>query len=144
MKKGIFLLLACFCSIISFAQNQVKNHLLQIVFTSDAHYGISRKEFRGDSNVAAHIVNHAMIEKINDLPNTLFPHDKGVDAGKKITSIDYLIEGGDIANRMEIPDQSDATSWRQFCSDYMNGITLTNHSGKKTDLLIIPVSYTHL
>ncbi len=138
MKKGIFLLLVCFCSIISFAQNQVKNHLLQIVFTSDAHYGISRKEFRGDSNVAAYVVNHAVIEKINDLPHTFFPHDKGVDAGKPIRAIDYVIEGGDIANRMEIPDQSDAASWRQFCSDYMNGITLTNHSGKRTELLIIP------
>lgn len=138
MIKGIFLLLACFCSIISFAQEPAKNHLLQIVFTSDAHYGINRKEFRGDSNVAAHIVNHAMIEKINHLPNTLFPHDKGVDAGNPIQAIDYVIEGGDIANRMEIPDQSDATSWRQFCSDYINGITLRDHHKKRTQILLIP------
>ena len=71
---------------------------------------------------------------MNNLPNTSFPRDKGVDAGKKITSIDYLVEGGDIANRMEIPDQSDAISWRQFCSDYINGITLTGHDQKRATL----------
>ena len=111
---------------------------MQLVFTSDAHYGISRKEFRGDSNVAAHVVNQAMIQKINHLPGTPFPNDKGVDAGKPIRAIDYVIEGGDIANRMEIPDQSDATSWRQFCSDYINGLKVTNHYGKRTGLLIVP------
>lgn len=138
MKKGIFLLLICFCSRTLFAQRPIKDHLLQIVFTSDAHYGITRKEFRGDTNVAAHLVNHAMIQKMNDLPNILFPYDKGVDAGKKIKAIDYVIEGGDIANRMEIHDQIDAVSWRQFCSDYINSITLKNHSGKATKLFIVP------
>jgi len=121
-----------------FAQRPIKDDLLQIVFTSDAHYGITRKEFRGDTNVAAHLVNHAMIQKINDLPNILFPYDKGVDAGKKIKAIDYVIEGGDIANRMEVHDQSDAASWRQFCSDYINGLTLTNHYGKRTKIFIVP------
>lgn len=136
-KKGFFLLLLMFSGSSIFAQ-ATNNHLLQIVFTSDAHYGISRPNFRGDSNVASHVVNQAMIQKINHLPGTTFPNDNGVGHGKKIKAVDYLIEGGDIANRMEIPDQSDAASWKQFCSDYMNGLTLTNHNGKRTQLLIIP------
>ncbi len=125
-------------SVSIFAQATANRHLLQIVFTSDAHYGISRKNFRGDSNVASHVVNEAMIEKINHLPGTIIPDDNGVDKGKKIKAIDYVIEGGDIANRMEIPDQSDAESWKQFCSDYFNGITLRDHNNKRTRLLIIP------
>ena len=72
------------------------------------------------------------------LPSLKLPHDSGINAGKIVGPIDYLIEGGDVANRMEIPHQSDAASWRQFCSDYLNGITLTNHYGKRTELFIIP------
>ncbi len=35
-------------------------------------------------------------------------------------------------------DQSDAESWKQFCSDYINGLTLTDKSGQKTKLFLIP------
>ncbi|HEY5406310.1 MAG TPA: metallophosphoesterase [Ginsengibacter sp.] len=139
MKNGYFVLLLLFFGNGIFAQNSSDySHFIQIVFTSDAHYGITRKKFRGDSNVEAHVVNRAMIQKINNLPGTSFPNDKGVDPGKKIRAIDYVIEGGDIANRMEIHDQSDAASWKQFCSDYINGITLTDHHGKRTKIFIIP------
>lgn len=134
----IFLMLFCFCSKVSVAQKPLEDHLLQIVFTSDAHYGITRKKFRGDTNVAAHVVNLAMIQKINNLPGTRFPDDKGVDAGKKIKTIDYVIEGGDIANRMEIPHQSATISWAQFDTDYVKGIKLKNRLGAKTQLLIVP------
>lgn len=36
--------------------------IINMVFSSDAHYGISRTKFRGDSNVSSHIVNAAMIQ----------------------------------------------------------------------------------
>ncbi|BAU52796.1 metallophosphoesterase family protein [Mucilaginibacter gotjawali] len=118
---------------------QAKNaSTIELIFTSDAHFGISRKAFRGDSNVISEKVNKAMVAQMNSLPGLTFPADNGVDAGKKIDGIDYLIEGGDIANRMEIPIQSAATSFAQFSETYFNGITLKGHDQKPTQFLIVP------
>jgi predicted MPP superfamily phosphohydrolase len=111
---------------------------LNIVFTSDAHFGITRKAFMGDTNVNAIIVNAAMIKKINKLPGLMLPNDHGVEAGKPIGAVDYVIETGDIANRMEVPIQSAATSWSQFSEEYLNGITLKNHLQKPIQFLIAP------
>ena len=112
--------------------------LVNIVFTSDAHYGISRAKFRGDTNVAGYLVNQTMVNQINTLPNLILPADSGLNGGKKTGGIDYLIEGGDIANRMEIPIQSAATSWAQFEATYLHQLKLTAHDGKPAKLLIIP------
>ena len=120
------------------AQVKNKGHLLQIIFTSDAHYGITRKTFRGQTDVSGHAVNAAMIEKINTLPNTYLPADTGLNAGNITGHIDYIIEGGDIANRMEIPNQSAAASWAQFDTDYIKGIHLNGQYGRQAKLLIIP------
>lgn len=111
---------------------------IEMIFTSDAHFGITRKAFRGDSNVISDRVNKAMIAQMNSLPALTFPADNGVDAGKKISAIDYLIEGGDIANRMEIPIQSAAKSWAQFSEAYFKGIKLNGHDGQPTRFLIVP------
>jgi Calcineurin-like phosphoesterase len=111
---------------------------VEILFTSDAHFGIARKAFRGDSNVKSPVVNAAMISKMNALPGQSFPVDSGVNAGQTITGIDYLIQGGDIANRMEIPIQSAAVSWAQFEATYMAGLKLKGHDGKPTSFIIIP------
>src|ERR1700748_2944319 len=73
---------------------------INMVYTSDAHYAITRKNFQGDTNVNAKVVNAAMIKKINSVPALLLPNDGGIGAGKKVTAIDYLIQTGDIANRM--------------------------------------------
>src|ERR1700758_5400423 len=81
---------------IGFSQKQTGN-IINIVFTSDAHYGIIRAKFRGDTNVISHTVNVAMISQINTLPSLTLPEDNGIGAGKKIAAVDYLIETGDIS-----------------------------------------------
>lgn len=131
------LLLTLFVFIVAPAVGLAQN-TIQIVFTSDAHYGIARKKFQGDTSVNARIVNAAMIRKINTVPALTLPADGGVGAGKKVRAVDYLIQTGDIANRMEIPYQSAASSWRQFEADYMNSVTLTDHEHKKVTLLLAP------
>ncbi len=138
MKKWIYILPLCFFYSGVAAQKSAKNGVLQIVFTSDAHFGIHRQEFRGDSNVSANIVNKAMVKKINTLPGSTLPADGGVGAGKKINFIDYVVEGGDIANRMEVNDQPAAKSWAQFQEDYIDGIHVKDHYGKRATLFMIP------
>jgi hypothetical protein len=69
-------------------------HLIQIVFTSDIHYGITRHSFDGDNNVDAHTVNMRMVEKMNRLPSLLLPTDKGVNAGQKVGAVDYVMISG--------------------------------------------------
>src|SRR5689334_15483226 len=74
--------------------------VINMVFSSDAHYGISRKSFRGDSNVTGTVVNAAMIKQINSLPGAEIPNDGGVNAGNTVGPIDFIVQAGDIANRM--------------------------------------------
>jgi predicted MPP superfamily phosphohydrolase len=121
-----------FCPVIAWCQN------VQIVFTSDAHYGITRQQFRGDTAVAGHIVNAALVKQINTLPAMVLPADGGINAGNTVGGIDYVIEGGDIANRMEIPIQSAAISWSQFETDYMKSLNIKGHDGKPATLLMVP------
>ncbi|MDQ0105343.1 putative MPP superfamily phosphohydrolase [Chitinophaga terrae (ex Kim and Jung 2007)] len=113
---------------------------VQFVFTSDAHYGITRAAFQGKTNVDAHTVNAAMIAKINGLPEVTLPSDGGLNAGQKIGSIDYLFEGGDIANRMEVSAkvQTAATSWEQFKTDYLQNLTIKNKKNQKAEVLMVP------
>jgi len=111
---------------------------IQMVFSSDAHYALKRKNFQGDTNVDAHLVNAAMIKKINTVPGLLLPADGGIGAGKNVGAVDYLIQTGDIANRMEIPYQSAAASWSQFEVDYMQSVALKDHHNKPATLLLAP------
>ena len=137
MRACLFFI-SFFCSVtLATAQNN-NGTILQFIFTSDAHYGIVRPSFRGQENVTGKNVNMAMLQKINSLPTAVFPEDGGVAAGKTTGPIDFIVEGGDIANRMEIPIQAATTSWQQFEADYLHKITLTDHSGKPVPLLIIP------
>jgi hypothetical protein len=111
---------------------------IEMVFTSDAHYAITRKKFHGDSSVDAHVVNAAMIRRINMVPGLLLPADGGIAAGQTVGAVDYLIQTGDIANRMEVPYQSAAASWAQFTTDYMQSVTLTGRDSKPAKLLLAP------
>lgn len=113
---------------------------IQFIFTSDAHYGITRPAFRGQTNVDAHVVNAAMVAQMNTLPSITLPADSGVNAGKLIGSVDYLFEGGDIANRMETSAtvQTAAASWEQFKTDYLTNLTLKNQQGGKMALMLVP------
>ena len=112
--------------------------VINIIFTSDAHYGITRAKFRGDTAVPGFKVNAAMVSQFNTVPDLTLPPDGGINAGKKAGAVDYVIEGGDIANRMEPPVQSAAISWSQFENEYMHHIKLTGHDGAPSKLLMVP------
>ncbi len=116
----------------------VLSQTIQMVFTSDAHYGITRAKFRGDTAVASYIVNAALIKQVNNLPNSMIPTDGGINSGKLVGGIDYVVEGGDIANRMEAPIQSAAASWAQFVNDYMGSLNVKGHDGKPAQLFMVP------
>jgi hypothetical protein len=115
---------------------------IQFIFTSDAHYGLTRPAFQGGVDVDAHIVNAAMIAQINTLPGVLLPTDGGLRAGQPVGAVDFLEESGDIANRSEIVGaraiQSAAVSWRQFETDYIRGLTLKDHLGRTAQIFIVP------
>ena len=102
---------------------------IQFIFTSDAHYGLRRTEFRGRTNVDSRTVNRAMVAQINGLPHEVGP-------------IDFIVEGGDIANREEGEGpsaiQPAALSWAQFENDYFRGLTLTTRTGAMSPLYVVP------
>lgn len=57
---------------------------VRFVFTSDAHYGLTRTHFRGADDVSATVVNRALVEAVN-----------------RTGPLDFVVEGGDVANREE-------------------------------------------
>jgi hypothetical protein len=98
---------------------------VRFVFTADAHYGVTRSHFRGHDRVDARVVNAAMVEAINQLG-----------------PLDFVAQGGDLANRQEVtelgPIQSAATSWAQFSHDYIDGLRVTTTAGRRTPLYVVP------
>lgn len=116
--------------------------LVQFIFTSDAHYGLTRPTFRGRVAVDAHEVNAAMVEAVNALGSMSFPDDGGVGAAEPIGPVDFLAEGGDIANRMELDYgrqiQTATESFAQFKADYIDGIRLHDHHGLRTPVYAVP------
>jgi len=111
--------------------------IAQIVFTSDQHYGLTRS-FRGTPNTDASTVNKELVKQINSLVTTSFPNDGGLNAGKTISYIDYVVVTGDITTREVSPVQSATASWAQFTNDYINGITLKNQINSKVEFLLTP------
>lgn len=115
---------------------------IQFVFTSDAHYGLTRRAFRGHTHVDASTVNRALVAGINALPNLSFPDDGGVRGGSTVGSLDFLVEGGDVANREEVEDgvaiQAAAESWAQFERDYLQGVKTVNADGAPTTVFVVP------
>ncbi|MFA6580249.1 MAG: metallophosphoesterase [Paludibacter sp.] len=118
----------------SIAQLSDTDHISQIVFTSDLHYGLKRA-FRGKV-VDANVVNEAMVSQINLLPEAVFPQDKGINAGRKVGFIDYVAINGDISNRQQSGIQSASVSWNQFETDYLKGIHLKNKKNNEAEFLL--------
>ena len=116
--------------------------VIQIVYTSDQHYGITRKAFRGEKQVSAIKVNAALVESINKLPGLVLPPDGGVMSGKSVGWIDYVISTGDIANRMEgTRDKAPMTAtecWKVFMQQYGEGLTVKDKEGRPAELLAVP------
>ncbi len=130
-------LLIIFSSTAAYCQD-TKSGIVNIIFTADPHYGLTRAEFKGHKNVASYIVNAAMIANINAVPSLTLPADSGAGAGNKVGAVDYLIEGGDIANRMEDQIQTATASWAQFKKDYIHDLKLIGSNGKPAELLLMP------
>ena len=140
MRRGfIFFLSLVLVSTFLWAQSPAE---VQFIFTSDSHYGITRPSFRGAANVDAHTVNAAMVAGINQLAHAVFPSDGGLRAAGPVGPVDFLVDGGDIANREEVAGdtaiQSAAASWSQFRTDYLNGLTLLDHAGRRTPVYAVP------
>jgi hypothetical protein len=88
------------------------------------------------------VVNAGLVAAINQLPSLTFPTDGGLRAGLPIGSVDFVAQGGDIANRSEADGakviQSAARSWSQFVDDYANGLTVRDHTGARAPLFVVP------
>jgi Calcineurin-like phosphoesterase len=114
---------------------------IQFVFTSDAHYGIARASFRGATAVPAQVVNRALVQRINAVGQTRFPEDGGLQGGRPVGAIDFVVEGGDIANREEGVGaeaiQPASRSWAQFIADYGQGLKLEDQHGKPAPLFVV-------
>ncbi|GFE61946.1 metallophosphoesterase [Geobacter sp. AOG2] len=114
----------------------------QMIFTSDAHYGIKRPAagfFNGYSS--GYQVNGAMVSVMNTISDVTTPcGDSGLNACQSVGPVDFIVEGGDIANRSEgaTGNQTAATSWSQFKADYIDGLTLRNKYGRQSSLFLIP------
>ena len=133
MRKLFF-----FCFALSALSGVAQDSLLQFVFTSDVHYGITRLHFRGADKVPSTMVNRAMIRAINELPGLALPQDGGTGSGERVGHLDGILITGDIANREEKGIQSAARSWGQFEADYDRLLKTTNGGGQPTPLLLGP------
>lgn len=109
--------------------------VLQFVYTSDAHYGITRKKFQGNTNVNATAVNQVLINKLNLLPTFSIPKDGGVNAGNVVGAVEFVANTGDFCNRYESNVGSVASSWESFLAQYINGITLKKRDGSRAEVL---------
>ena len=135
---SLLLLISTSCKKDSTVDSTTSN-IIQFVYSSDAHFGITRATFQGVANVNASVVNAKLVEKVNTLPTLTIPLDNGVNAGKTVGGIDYFINTGDFSNREESSSsiQSASTSWGQFSTTYINGLTLKNGSNLKTPMLLV-------
>lgn len=141
MKNHSFqcLLILLFVSLISKGYSQEKSdRYLHIIYASDMHFGINKKEFRGSKNVSSKKVNQAMVATMNHLPKQNFPNDSGVQARDAISYIDYLFITGDVANRMQPPVQKAKNSWQQFQQVYVKGLKTENQDKQLSPILVTP------
>lgn len=143
MRKLIFVAVLASCTlVIRTAASPAPNGVVQFVFTSDSHFGLTRKMFRGRENVSATTVNEALVAAINVLPGAMLPKDGGIGSGAAVGAIDFTANAGDIANREETTDsgqiQPASASWSQFERVYLQGVHLQNHSGQPSPIFAVP------
>lgn len=134
MRPTLFVLSLLFATLSCAAQDSV----LHFVFTSDVHYGITRKHFRGEDSVPSYVVNRALIGAINELPGDKLPEDGGAGAGQAITHLDGVLITGDIANREEKGIQPAAASWQQFDEEYDHLLTIKDRHGRPSPIYLTP------
>ena len=122
---GLVLLLL-FITEISSAQK--KDSVLNFIFTSDVHFGLTKEEFRGKQKVPAIEINKAMVQAMNQISANQ----------NDFEGIDALIITGDIANRMENGVQSATKSWNEFKEVFIDSNHMQKANGTKSDLLVVP------
>jgi hypothetical protein len=122
----------------NFANAKDKDSIINFIFTSDVHFGLTKDHFRGKNDVPANEVDMAMMQVMNNLYTSKLPTDKGVLENKLIGGIDALVITGDIANRMEKGVQSATASWKQFENVFITNNHLKKANGIKSELLIVP------
>ena len=105
-----------------------KDSIINFIFTSDVHFGLTKDEFRGKQQVPALEINKAMVQAMNTLSTK----------NSAIAGIDALIITGDIANRMENGVQSATESWKQFKEVYIDSNRLHKANGAKSELFVVP------
>jgi hypothetical protein len=125
--------------ILLFSQSlHAQDSILQIIFTSDLHYGLNKDNFRNEKNVPAEAVNKAMVQQMNRLEGTVLPNDQGVQSNKQLALFNALIITGDIGNRQETPIQSATASWKQFNQSFVQQLNLFKNNKVRTPLFITP------
>ena len=134
MKKLLSLLIFFFVFAAAIAQNKI----VQFVFTSDVHFGLTKEKFRDKQNLSAAEVNTAMVESMNSLSESILPMDNGINEGKKINGIDAVVITGDLCNRQEKGIQSATVSWKQFENSYINNLHLVDQNKQPAQLLLTP------
>jgi hypothetical protein len=112
--------------------------VFHLIFCSDVHYGLVKKNFRGRSNVTSEEVNRAMITAMETLPGLRLPADTGAGAGQLVSGIEAVAITGDICNRQEKGIQSATVSWQQFYQAYVQGLHLKRQDGQPAELCVIP------
>jgi len=134
----ILLIAACFAAESKPLTDFRNDSIIEFVFCSDLHFGLTKSVFRNKVNVSSAEVNAAMLAKMNELPSMSLPNDNGIAAGKKINCIDAVIITGDICNRQEKDIQSASFSWKQFEEVYIDQLQLKDRKGNNTKLLLTP------
>ena len=142
MRRLVTVALLCLFVLSAGASSAVPTGIVQFVFTSDSHFGLTRKAFRGKKDVDAAIVNEALVATINALPSAAIPKDGGIGGGASVGPIDFVANAGDIANRSETTDteqiQPASVSWTEFQRVYLQGVRLQNHDGQRSPVFVVP------
>jgi hypothetical protein len=136
--KNFFLAGVLGILLISCQSIAAQDSILQIIFTSDLHYGLYKNNFKNNLNVSAEAVNKTMALQMNKLAGTVLPNDHGVQANKPLNAFNALIITGDIANRQEDRIQTATDSWKQFNQSFVQQLNLFNNNKEKTPLYITP------
>jgi len=120
------------------AKTPLKDSIVQFIFTSDVHFGLTKNTFRGKTKVSALEVNKAMANSMIQLKGQFIPNDNGVNANQVINGFDATIITGDIANRMEEGVQSATNSWEEFKQVYVDSLQIKNANNQKSNLFLVP------
>jgi predicted MPP superfamily phosphohydrolase len=112
-----------------------------LLYTSDAHYGIKRAPFSGMSS--SQQVNGALVGVMNTIPTLAMPSDGGINSGKLVGAVDFVVETGDAVNRSEktvypFAKAPASAIWPQFTADYFTTLNVKDRSGNKAPIFMTP------